>query len=298
MNLENMKCFISLAECLNFTKAADKEHITQTSMSRKISSLEDELNVRLFYRDNHSVVLTDAGREFYIQAQRLLEAYNASIETVQNIHQGFTRSLKIGVGIYESELLSPFLGTYVSDHPDLRITCLQYSYRELLKRFEQNLLDVIITSDQFLAGIQKEYFNAAMIYEHDWRLAICRESPLASLEKISSSDLENEVLITMYDGSISQISDHYKPFFRFRDIIHVNSYDTKMMMVNAGLGFGMIPDFIRLGKYDHVIKKSFAFPYLPRKFYALCRKNDPNFYVNEFFGEYVEFTAEGNGAAS
>lgn len=73
MNLENMKCFISLAECLNFTKAADKEHITQTSMSRKISSLEEELNVRLFYRDNHSVVLTDAGREFYIQAQRLLE---------------------------------------------------------------------------------------------------------------------------------------------------------------------------------------------------------------------------------
>ena len=72
MNLENMKCFISLAECLNFTRAADKEHITQTSMSRKISSLEEELNVRLFYRDNHSVVLTDAGREFYIQAQRLL----------------------------------------------------------------------------------------------------------------------------------------------------------------------------------------------------------------------------------
>ena len=53
MNLENMKCFISLAECLNFTRAADKEHITQTSMSRKISSMEEELNVRLFYRDNH-----------------------------------------------------------------------------------------------------------------------------------------------------------------------------------------------------------------------------------------------------
>lgn len=79
--------------------------------------------------------------------------------------------------------------------------------------------------------------------------------PAGSLERISSSDLENEVLITMYDGSISQISDHYKPFFRFRDIIHVNSYDTKMMMVNAGLGFGMIPDFIRLGKYDPCNKK-------------------------------------------
>ncbi|MFR8015952.1 MAG: LysR family transcriptional regulator [Clostridiaceae bacterium] len=42
MNLDNVKCFISLAECLNFTKAAEKEHMTQTSMSRKISGLEEE----------------------------------------------------------------------------------------------------------------------------------------------------------------------------------------------------------------------------------------------------------------
>lgn len=69
MNLDNVKCFISLAECLNFTKAAEKEHMTQTSMSRKISGLEEELGVRLFYRDNHQVILTDAGSEFYVHAQ-------------------------------------------------------------------------------------------------------------------------------------------------------------------------------------------------------------------------------------
>ena len=47
MDIENIKCFISLAECLNFTKAAEKEHTTQTSMSRKINSLESELHVTL-----------------------------------------------------------------------------------------------------------------------------------------------------------------------------------------------------------------------------------------------------------
>lgn len=115
MTLENIKCFISLAECLNFTKAAEKEHLTQTSVSRKINSLEDELGVLLFYRDNHQVDLTEAGREFYYCAQKLIELYEQTVHKVQNIHHGFTNAIKIGLGIYEHDLLSPFLGQYVSD---------------------------------------------------------------------------------------------------------------------------------------------------------------------------------------
>ena len=46
MNIENIQCFISLAECLNFTRAAEWEHITQTTMSHKISVLEKELGVK------------------------------------------------------------------------------------------------------------------------------------------------------------------------------------------------------------------------------------------------------------
>ena len=42
MNLDNIRCFVTLAECLNFTRAAAKEHITQTTMSRKISALEKD----------------------------------------------------------------------------------------------------------------------------------------------------------------------------------------------------------------------------------------------------------------
>ena len=73
MNIETIRCFISLAECLNFTRAAAKEHITQTAMSRKISSLEKELDVVLLYRDTRQVELTVAGNEFYLKAQELLK---------------------------------------------------------------------------------------------------------------------------------------------------------------------------------------------------------------------------------
>ena len=73
MNIDNIRCFISLAECLNFTRAAEKEHITQTSMSRKISALEKELDVILLYRDTRQVELTMAGSEFYEKAKELIK---------------------------------------------------------------------------------------------------------------------------------------------------------------------------------------------------------------------------------
>ena len=292
LNLDNVKCFISLAECLNFTKAAEKEHMTQTSMSRKISGLEEELGVRLFSRDNHQVILTDAGSEFYVQAQKLLDVYESTVRLVQNVEQGYARSLKIGVGIYEDELLDTFLGQYVMAHPDVRITCLQYSYRELLKRFEQGLLDIIVTSDQFLSGYPVENVDMELIYDKPWKIILNREHPLAERTAVTSEDLKNEIMITMYEGSVSQIADHFRTAFKFRDIIHVNSYNTKLMMVNANLGFGLVPAFVRLVRYEKIKMKEFAPPYISRCFYALCHKENQNGHVREFFEDYVKYAQE------
>lgn len=65
MDIHTLQCFLTLAHDLNFTKAAEKEHITQSSLSRKINGLEDELGISLFYRDSHQVSLTEAGKEFF-----------------------------------------------------------------------------------------------------------------------------------------------------------------------------------------------------------------------------------------
>lgn len=289
MNLENVKCFLSLAECLNFTRAAEKEHMTQTSMSRKISGLEEELHVRLFYRDNHQVVLTDAGNEFYVQAQKLLELYDTSVRLVQNVEHGYSRALKIGVGIYEDELLDPFLGQYASSNPEVRITCLQYGYRELLRRFEQGFLDIIITSDQFLTDEMEAGVQKVLLYEKPWMVIVNREHSLAERAYLDADALKDEVMITMYEGSVSQIADHFRSAFKFRDIIHVNSYNTKLMMVNANLGFGVVPAFVKIDRYQKICKKEYLPDYISRRFYILCRQDNQNAYVRDFFENYVAF---------
>lgn len=52
MDVQTIQCFVSVARHLNFTKAAQECHISQTAMSKKINSLENELGVVLFYRNN------------------------------------------------------------------------------------------------------------------------------------------------------------------------------------------------------------------------------------------------------
>lgn len=96
----------------------------------------------------------------------------------------------------------------------------------------------------------------------------------------------------MYDGSISQIIDHYKPVFLFRDVIHVNSFETKLLMINANLGVGLLPAFLSPPRYDSMCMKPLAVPYKPRRFYALCRKNDPNVSVRHFFDAFTAYMDE------
>ncbi len=60
-----LKYFVSLADNLSFTKAAQECFIVQTAMSRQIAALEAELGVQLFVRNTRTVELTEAGKEFY-----------------------------------------------------------------------------------------------------------------------------------------------------------------------------------------------------------------------------------------
>ena len=61
MELRQLKYFVKTAELLSFSKAAKALYITQSTLSQQIKQLEDELDMALFFRNNHKVTLTEAG---------------------------------------------------------------------------------------------------------------------------------------------------------------------------------------------------------------------------------------------
>jgi DNA-binding transcriptional LysR family regulator len=73
MELRHLRYFVSVAELLNFTRAAAKLHIAQPALSRQIRDLEDELGVQLLERNSRFVRLTAAGATFLDEARAVLD---------------------------------------------------------------------------------------------------------------------------------------------------------------------------------------------------------------------------------
>src|SRR6266853_1235780 len=90
MELRHLKYFVAVAEALNFTRAAQKLHLAQPSLTRQIHNLEGEIGVQLFNRSKSHVALTVEGRSFLLDARRLLALASESVAAVQRLSRGET----------------------------------------------------------------------------------------------------------------------------------------------------------------------------------------------------------------
>lgn len=276
MTIENLRCFVILAQELNFTRAAQKTHITQTAMSRKITSIENELSVQLFHRTHHQVGLTSAGQEFYYHVQSILADYDAAVLQTQNADKGQRNSVQIGVGIYEHALLSPVIQEFIQQYPVQKLNFVQFKYRELLDEFEHDRLDMMVTSDQFLHTIPQNDLDKFLLHDHPWGLALHRSNPLSKYETVEMDLLRDQNIITMNEGTISTVRSLFQQWFPLSSLDYVNSHETKLMLVNVDRGVGFIPTFANTARYPDIVIRKLNPPYRPRKFYAVIKKNNRN----------------------
>lgn len=282
MNFENIKCFLTLAETLNFTKAATLEHITQTSMSRKINALEMEMGVILFFRDNKKVSLTPAGEEFYHQAVFIYNQYRRLLKTVQDIHIGLRKEIHIGVGLYEHILFEKYLNQFIQKFPEIKVNCLQFQYLPLIKQLEHGYLDIIFTSDQFFNQVDLTKYDVILIYNQPWKVAVKSKGKLSDISQLKPSHFSDQTLITMLEGSVNEIKEFYHKWLEIKDSIYANSYDTKICMIKAGLGLGFMPSFVPEQLENEILLKDMEYPIVFRKFYVMTKKNIQNIYIKQW----------------
>lgn len=279
MTIENLQCFVILAQELNFTRAAERANISQTALSRKILSMEDELQVVLLLRDHHKVELTNAGREFYNKAVTILQEYKNTVIQTQNIHKGVRETIQIGFGVYEQILFRPVIRDFLKKYSVPRINCLQYKYRELLDEFMSDHIDLIITSDQFIHSVPRDDLELVLVHDHPWVAALSISNPLARADTIELDSLRNETIVTMHQGSVSAVRSGFRGMVPFRSIDYVNSFEAKLMLIDAGRGVGFIPRFVDVSQFENIVTREITPNYRPRRYYAIHKKNNSNPYT-------------------
>ena len=120
MDLTQLHQFITVAECQNVSQAAHKLYITQPALSRSISRLESELEVRLFDRKSNSLILNESGKIFLQHVSAGLDAINAGVHAVRQKNNN--RRVLVSNYIFLDDFAS-FCDRCLSAFPDVDLTC-------------------------------------------------------------------------------------------------------------------------------------------------------------------------------
>ena len=194
MELRHLRYFATIADLLNFTKAAAKLRIAQPALSRQIRDLEDELGVALFERNSRFVRLTDAGKAFLVEASDLLQRADAAAQTARGfatgergeIHIGYAPSLAV-------EVLPQALRAFERQCPRVRVTLHDLSVQEMVQGLSDRRLDAALTVES--PGNHMRGLVFAKLRKYPVCVAVHRSHRVVRTKGVKLSALKDERLI-------------------------------------------------------------------------------------------------------
>jgi DNA-binding transcriptional LysR family regulator len=157
MDTELARTFLAVVAAGSFVRAAERLFVTQSTVSARIHSLEEQLGCSLFVRNKAGTVLTSAGRQFQKHATTLLRVVAQARQDV-GVPQGYRASLTIGarIGIWE-RLLSSALAEMRSAAPDVAVRAEIGFEEELMLGLVEGRIDIgVMYTPQSRPGLQVE----------------------------------------------------------------------------------------------------------------------------------------------
>lgn len=197
MTFNQIKYFITVAECLSFTEAAKCLFITQPALSRQISAIETELNTQLFIRSKRALKLTPGGVILYNKLPHILKEYNGIVDEARNANNGFEGSLRLGfLDIYDiQELIPPVLQQFQKKYPLIQVTMERFCLSELPQKLYDDQLDMIMTYGFSL--FDKPDLLVENVQKFESCIMMPQGHPLAGKADLKLSDLKNETFATL-----------------------------------------------------------------------------------------------------
>jgi DNA-binding transcriptional LysR family regulator len=197
MNFRQLEIFLAVAENQSFVKASAKLYIAQSAVSIAIRKLEEELELKLFIRNNKRVELTAEGTALLRHAKMIMaQTEDAKLELAEmgNLKRG---EVKLGVpAMLASYFFPSYLVDFKKQHPDIKITIIDEGTKFIRQHLEQGSIDMgIISLDEPIDGIESH-----PILHEEMLLCLSRSHPLAKQQDINFTALKDQRLILYREG--------------------------------------------------------------------------------------------------
>lgn len=251
INLNLYKVFYEVAKYGSFSKTAEFTYTTQSAISKSIKKLEEELETQLFYRNSNGIELTERGREllFYVEKSygNLLTAERLMLES-ENLERG-----KLNIGLPSHIASFFFLDKIIEFHnkyPNIDITIMSGSTRELLSSMDKHIVDFIIDTAPINTNNMDLEITKLSTVSYGF---ICNKDKYDKYKNIKSiKDLEDYPLVLPVPGKINR--DTLDELFLKNDvrpqkIVNIHTSETILNAVDNDLGIGYIISDIAKDNY-------------------------------------------------
>lgn len=276
MESRHLRYFIAVAEHLNFSRAAEKLHMSQPPLSQRIRKLEEEIGVRLFDRSRHNVQLTEGGRVLLEWARTIIGDIERAALSTQRAHRGETGRLVIGfMHSAPYDLLPRLLRRFRHRYPEVQLGLREMSKADQLVALQEGRIDIGLSRPPIIAdGLETQ-----TVFREKLVLALPAHHSLARHRTLKLSMLANHPFIG-YSREITVLNGvifHACQMAGFSPQVVQDSAQlhTIVSLVSAGIGVAIVPASAKKIKLDNVVYRETKDLTMRAEIVLAWRRNNP-----------------------
>ncbi len=244
MTLSELRYLVAVADLRHFSRAAERCHITQPTLSVQLRKLEEFLGVTLFERGRRSVTITPIGERIVAHARRILEEADQISDLARQVEGVLASPLRLGIiptlGPY---LLPLFLRPLHAQFPDLHLILREDLTDHLLAALAAYEVDAL------LLALPHEGQGSRMmaLFDEPFWFACPAAHPLATRAEVDEADLAGQKLLLLDEGhclrdqALAICGEHARETASSAEDVRATSLETICELVAAGLGCTVLP---------------------------------------------------------
>ncbi|MDQ0644400.1 LysR family transcriptional regulator [Microbacterium murale] len=253
MNLEQLRGFVEVADLGHFTRAAESLHLAQPSLSRQISSLEQELGAELFHRARGNISLTSAGETLLPRARRMLadaDAIRSEMAELAGLQRG-----RVRLGASPTlciSLVAEAMGVFHAAHPGVELLLTEAGSHVLIEQLSAGALDMaLITLSDRLPVTGSALVRTPLLTEELVVVSSAAQPPVTTGVGIDLDELARLPLVffaNTYDLRATTDAAFRAAGLAPTPVVEGAEMDAVLRFVERGLGVAVVPAMVLLDR--------------------------------------------------
>ncbi|MEM6868492.1 MAG: LysR family transcriptional regulator [Cyanobacteria bacterium P01_C01_bin.121] len=243
MRLEQLQAFLAVADTGSFQAAARRCGVTQSTISRQVRSVEDDLGVPLFHRTGQAK-LTLAGSSLLPRATRICKEWAQARQDIDDLVNGRQTELCVsGIHSVCAYLLPPIVTDFCAGHPDVQLRVTALGSDRALKVLRDGLVDISIVMHNPLLTSNQEMV-VTPLYEEPVQVLMAAGHPLAEYDVVPWAEIARFPQVVFKDGYgmqrivQSQFQEHGRDL---KVALELNTLDAFRGVVRQGNLVALLP---------------------------------------------------------